>query len=109
MWPVVYLPDAKQERDKLPERERQALYNAVRKLAAIGPTLPYPHSSDVRGARSLRELRPRGGRSPWRVLYRQVGGSFVIAAVCPEAKVDQREFTAACQRALARLEELEEE
>ncbi len=22
----------------------------------------------------LRELRPRGGRSPWRALYRQVGG-----------------------------------
>jgi hypothetical protein len=81
MWPVVYLPDASQERDK----QRRA------------------------GSPQPAGITAKGRRSPWRALYRQVGSSFVIAAVCPEAKVDQREFTAACQRAVARLEELEEE
>jgi hypothetical protein len=50
--------------------EKAALINAEAKLAALGPGLPYPHSSAVQGADRLRELRPRGGRSPWRALYR---------------------------------------
>jgi hypothetical protein len=109
MWPVVYLPAAEQERDKLPGTERAALYNAVRKLQEIGPTLPYPHSSDVRTAPGLRELRPRRGRSPWRALYQKVGESFIVAAVGPEAEHDPRGFRQACERALQRLAELEEE
>jgi len=109
MWSVVYLTDAELERDKLPAHERQALYNAVQKLKRIGPVLPYPHSSDVRGVSGLRELRPRRGRGPWRALYRQMGDIFVIAAVCPEAMVDEREFKKAGERALKRLEDLEEE
>lgn len=88
-------------------REIAALDNAEVKLAALGPALPYPHSSAVRGADRLRELRPRGGRSPWRALYRQVGDEFVVAAVGPEAEVDQRGFAAACRRAEARLAEME--
>lgn len=64
----MYLPAAEGERDKLPGNERAALHNAVRKLEEIGPDLPYPHSSDARGAAGLRELRPggaaaHGGRS----------------------------------------------
>ena len=35
------------------------MYNAVTKLQAIGPSLGYPHSSAVRDAARLRELRPR--------------------------------------------------
>ena len=108
MWEARYLPDAEQERGKLPATERAALYNAVRKLEAIGPALGYPHSSDVREAPGLRELRPRQGRSPWRALYRQYGSIFVIAAVCPEAESDPRGFRRGCTAALARLEELEE-
>jgi hypothetical protein len=49
------------------------------------------------------------GATPGGPATRQAGGSFVIAAVRPEAKVDQRGFSAACQRAMARLEEPEEE
>ncbi|MGH8987201.1 MAG: hypothetical protein ACRDXC_01200, partial [Acidimicrobiales bacterium] len=65
MWTVVYLPDAVQEREKLPSRERRALHNATLKLQAIGSALGYPHTSAVQGASGLRELRPRAGRSPW--------------------------------------------
>jgi hypothetical protein len=109
MWPVVYLPDAEQELGKLPGKERAAIYNAVRKLESIGTALGYPHTSDARGAPSLRELRPRAGNSPWRPLYRRVGDHFVIAAIAPEADNDARGFRQACERALQRLAELEED
>ena len=90
-------------------KEKAALINAEAKLGALGPNLPFPHSSAVQGAERLRELRPRAGRSPWRALYRQVGDEFVIAAVGPEAQVDSRGFALACRRAEARLAEMEEE
>ena len=90
-------------------RERAALANAEAKLAALGPSLPYPHSSAVKAADRLRELRPRGGRSPWRALYRQLGDEFVVAAVGPEAQVDPQSFASACRRAEARLARIEEE
>lgn len=92
----------------LGEPEKAALINAEVKLGALGPTLAYPHSSAVQGADRLRELRPRGGRSRWRALYRQVGDEFVIGAIAPEAQVDPRRFTAACRHAEARLAELED-
>lgn len=107
MWTYRYLAEAVAEREALVPREKAALINAEAKLAAIGPVLPYPHSSAVQSAERLRELRPRGGRSPWRALYRQIGDEFVIAAIAPEAEVDKRRFAAACRRAEARLAELE--
>jgi hypothetical protein len=59
----------------------------------IGPLLGYPHTSAVRGAPALRELRPRAGRSAYRALYRQIGEVFVVAAVGPEAQSDPRALT----------------
>lgn len=109
MWTYRYLDAAVAERDGLVPREKVALINAEAKLAALGPGLPYPHSSAVQGADRLRELRPRGGRSPWRALYRQIGGEFIVAAIGPEAQSDSRGFAAACRRAEARLAEMENE
>jgi len=43
----------------LPKAERAALINADAKLGAFGPRLGYPHTSAVRDAGKLRELRPR--------------------------------------------------
>lgn len=108
MWTIVYHPDAVQEREGLPARERQALYSATLKLQAIGSALGYPHTSAVQGTSGLRELRPRAGRSPWRALYRLVGQRFVIAAVAPEAQHDPTGFARACAAATRRLSELEE-
>ena len=104
----MYVPEAERERAALPANERHALYNAVAKLQTIGPALGYPHTSAVQSTPRLRELRPRGGRSPWRGLYRQVGERFVIAAVAPEAQHDPRRFKRACTAASRRLDELEE-
>lgn len=73
----------------------------------MGPTLPYPHQSDVRGASSLRELRPRAGCSAWRALYRRVGQLFIVVGVGPEAEVDPRGFDRAVGAALTRLDDLE--
>jgi hypothetical protein len=107
MWEVLYLPEAEDELGELPARDQNAVDNAIDKLKALGPTLPYPHSSNVQGWEDLRELRPQAGKSPWRPLYRQVGAPFVIAAIGPEAKKDKRGFERACQHATERLAKLE--
>lgn len=110
VWEVRYHPAAEGERDKLPVRERQAVSTAVEKLEALGPDLPAPHQSHVRGGKSgIRELRPRSGNSPWRPLYRRIGDVFVVLAVGPEAENDRRGFDKAVSRAEDRLTEIERE
>lgn len=109
MWSVRYLPEARVELEALPVVERAAVINAVEKLQALGEVLGYPHSSAVRGAVGLRELRPRSGRSPWRGFYRRIGDVFVIGAVGPEAVHDRRGFDRAVRRAQERLREVEED
>lgn len=93
----------------MPAQDSRALDNAVEKLASLGPTLPFPHSSKVMGdpGGSLRELRPRAGRSAWRCIYERVGDVFVVGAVGPEAQKDRSGFDAAVGAAKARLAEIE--
>lgn len=107
-WTVYWHPEAEPERAELPANERVALDNCVAKLAQFGPQLPYPHSSAVKNADRLRELRPRAGRSAWRAFYRQFRQEFVIGSVGPEANVKPRLFTRAIQAAEQRLEKVEE-
>ncbi len=91
----------------LPVAERGAVMNAIAKLEAFGDQLGSPHTSQVKGSRSgIRELRPRAGRSPWRVLYRRVADAMVVLAVGPEAEHDQRGFDRAVRRAEERLKEI---
>jgi hypothetical protein len=66
--------------------------------------LGYPHSSRVRGAADLRELRPRAGRSPWRAFYRRIGEEMIVAAFGPEAGVDPLAFERAVSTAVRRLD-----
>lgn len=110
-YEVLWHPDAAAEHRAIEDKaERAAIQHAVQKLVSEGPRLPHPHQSAVKGkdGKGLRELRPRGGRSPWRPLYRQRGSRFVIAAVGPEAQVNQRGFNAAVRRAQVRLADLED-
>jgi hypothetical protein len=104
-------PEANAERDaSWPAAEKVAMFNAVAKLQAAGPRLPYPHSSAIQGeaGKGFRELRPRAGRSRWRPIYRQVAAqAFVIVAVGPEAQIDPGRFDAAVARAVKRFAELE--
>ena len=92
-WTVLFHPDAEDERRVLPARERVALDNAVEKLKEIGPTLGYPHTSDVRGADDIRELRPRQGRSAWRAFYREIGGTIVVGPSDPRLKASPGHLT----------------
>jgi hypothetical protein len=94
---------AEAELHRLPRLEHAAMLNAIATLQAIGPTLGYPHTSQVRGT-NIRELRPRAGRSPWRTFYSRVGNVLRIGAIGPEARVDPRRFNAAVDRAIRRLE-----
>jgi hypothetical protein len=93
----------------MPVAEQDAMRNAVSKLEAAGDTLGYPHSSRVRGAADLRELRPRAGRSPWRAFYRRIGEEMIVAAFGPEAGVDPPGFARATSTAVQRLEAYEAE
>jgi hypothetical protein len=100
---VELLPSAETELHRLPRQEQTAMLHAIDTLRASGPTLGYPHTSQVRGTK-LRELRPRGGNSPWRAFYRRIGDVLRIGAIGPEAKVNPRGFNAAVDRATRRLD-----
>ncbi|WFE51068.1 type II toxin-antitoxin system RelE/ParE family toxin [Micromonospora sp. WMMD1155] len=107
LWPVLFHPEAATELQAIPVLEQTAVGHAVEKLESLGPNLGYPHSSRIRIADKLRELRPRGGRSRWRVFYTQVGDAFVVGAIGPEAKVSQRNFTRAVAAAERRIKDVE--
>jgi hypothetical protein len=106
VWLVAYHPEAETELHALPAREQVAISHAVEKLECIGPNLGHPHSSDVKIAINLRELRPRAGRSRYRAFYRQVGPAYVIGSIGPEANVNQREFRKAVAAAEQRIDEV---
>ena len=52
---------------QLPREHRAKALAIVKLLEAVGPTLPFPYSSQVRG--KLRELRTQLGRDKIRILY----------------------------------------
>jgi hypothetical protein len=81
------------------QREAVALRHARRKLVQLGSSLGYPHTSAIRGsADGMRELRPRAGNSPWRLLYLP-GRPTLLLALAPEAMRDRRGFRRALDAA----------
>jgi hypothetical protein len=103
-WIVIIHPDASVELDAVPTGDRVALDNAIEKLKLHGDRLGAPHTSAIRGVKeTLRELRPRSGRSRWRAFYRRVGNRFIIAAIGPEATVNAAGFRRTVSNALQRL------
>jgi len=93
---------AEQELAILPETERRAMLNALEKLQVLGQLLGAPHTSQVKGS-SLRELRPRQGRSSWRAFYRRSGELLVVGAIGPEAVKDRLGFGRALKAAEERI------
>ena len=88
-------------------REFRAVFNARRMLYERGSALGYPHTSAVRGSKTgLRELRPRAGRSRYRVLYRRYGDNLVLLALAREAQTDPRDFARAIVAAERRAHDL---
>jgi hypothetical protein len=70
-WEVEYTDEFAQWWDNLSEREQTAVDSCVRQLEDLGPVLPFPHSSDVKGSRHgvMRELRVQSGGKPIRIFY----------------------------------------
>jgi hypothetical protein len=108
-WTVLVHPQAVKELAKLPNQEKVAMDNALKKLEALGPELGYPYSSAVQQSDSIRELRPRAGRSPWRAFYRRIGDVFLVGSIGAEAQVDARKFNKAVKAAEQRINEVEDE
>jgi hypothetical protein len=92
-----------------PSGRARGIHAPRRDHVLIAPLLAFPHSSKVMGdpGGSLRELRPRAGRSPWRCIYQRIGDVFVIGAVAPEAMKDKAGFERAVSAAKSRLAEIE--
>jgi hypothetical protein len=84
-------------------QEHAAMLRAINRLRTVGPTLGYPHTSQVRGTK-LRELRPRAGHSPWRAFYWRVSEVLIIGSIGPEAEHDPQGFRRAVTRATERLD-----
>ena len=105
---VGLLPEAEEELEALPIAEEVAMRTVMAKLEALGSRLPFPHQSAVQGA-TVRELRPRSGRSPWRAFYRRTGAEhFLVGSIGPEAKVNPKGFKRAVRMAEQRLTKQEE-
>jgi hypothetical protein len=102
---VRWLDVASSELAALSPGEKAGVLKATEMLEAAGDMLGYPHTSSARGkGGTLRELRPRQGRSPARVLYRRIGGEFVIGAVTSSHE-DKRRYRTALAHARNRLDE----
>jgi len=70
-WEVEYTDEFGAWWETLSEKEQEALDVSVRLLEALGPSLPFPHSSGVAASRHghMRELRTQQGGRPLRTLY----------------------------------------
>jgi hypothetical protein len=70
-WEVEYTEEFEEWWDGLSEAEQETVAAYVIFLEKKGPTLPFPYSSDIRGARHshMRELRVQHKGRPYRVLY----------------------------------------
>ena len=70
-WEVEYTDQFGEWWRNLSENEHDATVARVELLAELGPNLPYPYSSDVRGSRHgrMRELRVQQAGRPIRIFY----------------------------------------
>jgi hypothetical protein len=70
-WNVEFTNEFEHWWTELDEPTQDAIDRAVHLLEARGPTLAFPHSSDVRGSRhgNMRELRVQAVGDPHRVFY----------------------------------------
>ena len=70
-WIVEYTDEFGTWWDSLTGAEQESVDVSVRLLEAMGPHLPYPHSSGVKKSKHghLRELRIQHAGRPYRTLY----------------------------------------
>ncbi|MGH2878483.1 MAG: type II toxin-antitoxin system RelE/ParE family toxin [Solirubrobacteraceae bacterium] len=109
-WPhtVIYDPDAVAEllTTVKSKEEHRAILQAVLKLQELGERLGPPHMKPLKGAAAatLRELRPKQGRSDWRAVYRRSGSIYVVLAIDRH-----KNFATLVERARARAARYEQQ
>jgi hypothetical protein len=107
VWEVDLHPGAVREMEAIGvDADRKAIAHVIEKLEVEGLFLGRPHQRAVRGkgGSGLRELRPRGGRSRWRLIYGRTGESqFTILSVGPEVEVSRAGYRRAVRDGKRRL------
>ena len=95
-WDVEYTDEFAEWWIELPRRERVSVAAAVDLLIEHGPSLGFPHSSDVRGSRHgrMRELRVQSGGSPIRVFYAFDPRRIAILLIGGDKRGDDRFYRA---------------
>jgi len=70
-WVVEYTDEFEAWFDRLSSTEQESVAASLLLLRQTGPTLGYPHSSQIKGSRhgSMRELRIQHKGQPLRALY----------------------------------------
>ena len=70
-WLVEYTDEFGEWWGTLDEEQQEDVAAIVGELENLGPTLPYPYSSDVRGSKhgQMRELRVQSRGKPLRIFY----------------------------------------
>jgi hypothetical protein len=71
MWEVEYTDEFGEWWETLSEAEQTVIDSSVRLIEQFGPSLKFPHSSDVRQSRhgNMRELRSQYAGNPYRTFY----------------------------------------
>ncbi|MDR2480320.1 MAG: type II toxin-antitoxin system RelE/ParE family toxin [Treponema sp.] len=71
MWEIEYTDEFEEWWDSLAENEQDAITFSVKLLRSEGPSLRFPHSTDVRQSKhkSMRELRSQCEGRPLRTFY----------------------------------------
>ncbi len=98
----------------LSHRDQKAVLQVVKILEQVGVALGEPYSSALRGSRhALRELRPKRGASPLRIIYAFDPKREALLLLGGDKGDDKRFYQRAVPRAEqlweAHLEELEKE
>jgi hypothetical protein len=88
---VLFEPEAARELAGVrSHREEDAIHEVIKKLRALGPALTPPHVKALRGrGGGLIELRPRAGRSDWRLLCLRTPSAFIVLAVTRHRDLDR--------------------
>lgn len=70
-YEVEYTEEFRTWWDALPKTEQRALTRGIVILETVGPAVPFPFSSKIRGSRHghMRELRIQHAGRPFRMLY----------------------------------------
>ena len=95
-WDIEYTDEFAEWWSELPRRARVSVTAAVDLLIEHGPSLRFPHSSDVRGSRHgrMRELRVQSGGNPIRIFYAFDPRRIAILLIGDDKRGDDRFYRA---------------